>query len=586
MLQNKYYINQIPQQPQHRALQLEPSSFLAPHFEATCDSKPACELKSTALIEDVHLQKQSDVLLLLQRFHVIHTPRHTANITVLFKVSSLSTLTTLTHILQTITGFAHLLKLNRPSKYSNFLSHHYLFTRLFGKDHRNSKAIGEPGRGEASSLSLTMINQTSQDISETEKMPFEHDHWKSQRTTMPLTTSNQLLQIYKRHRKKTEAAFKRAIWPRQGLSSKITQSKQKAASPHRCELFVLYSTDKVGEGVHRCKRIRHRPRTALSSVVPSGRGARLDPASRWACGSALLPGLGDLPCTLQLASCLSPVVLSSHTWRELLNAVLAGLATNKSGNQRQVQTRPRVFLIVLLLHGFKLSSNVSGTERKAAALCYCCHGYCCFSGSLQAFLYRHTQPSGNPLKPMTGLIQRHSDHIGKLPGNPWGALCTTGRRNHTRDTQKTKSAVLPTGGLLTDVLVIGSLTPSSNPFQADPETRALRLLWSWQSLPDITQQLRLSGIVTEYCTANQPIIPISTIKFNILPFMERHIVFMFPTSTDASNNKTLLTFPGLADAWIVLLTLLIFPGPADAWIVLFPPLMTAKEVTAELPRVS
>lgn len=51
---------------------------------------------------------------------------------------------------------------------------------------------------------------------------------------------------------------------------------------------------------------------------------------------------------------------------------------------------------------------------------------------------------------MTGLIQRHSDHIGKFPGNPWGALCTTGRRNHTRDTQKTKSAVLPTGGLLTD----------------------------------------------------------------------------------------------------------------------------------------
>lgn len=48
--------------------------------------------------------------------------------------------------------------------------------------------------------------------------------------------------------------------------SKITQSKQKAASPHRCKLFFLYSTDKVREGVHRCKRIRHRPRTALRCV--------------------------------------------------------------------------------------------------------------------------------------------------------------------------------------------------------------------------------------------------------------------------------------------------------------------------------
>lgn len=35
---------------------------------------------------------------------------------------------------------------------------------------------------------------------------------------MPLTTSNQLLQIYKKQRKKTEATFKCAIWPWQGLS--------------------------------------------------------------------------------------------------------------------------------------------------------------------------------------------------------------------------------------------------------------------------------------------------------------------------------------------------------------------------------
>lgn len=96
------------------------------------------------------------------------------------------------------------------------------------------------------------------------------------------------------------------------------------------------------------------------------------------------------------------------------------------------------------------------------------------------------------------------------------------------------SSLSPVSGT---VLVIGSLTPSSNPFQADPETRALRLLWSWQSLPDITQQLRLSGIVIEYCTANQPIIPISTIKFNILLFMERHIVFMFPTSTGNTHRR-------------------------------------------------
>lgn len=95
------------------------------------------------------------------------------------------------------------------------------------------------------------------------------------------------------------------------------------------------------------------------------------------------------------------------------------------------------------------------------------------------------------------------------------------------------SSLSPVSGT---VLVTGSLTPSSNPFQADPETRALRLLWSWQSLPDITQQLWLSGIVIEYYT-DQPIIPISTTKFNILPFMERHIVFMFPASTGNTHRR-------------------------------------------------